>query len=236
MREPEFKDNSIQEILQEMFNYCDMMTVSCKKDALSNSGGFLAFRSEDLYERAKVYESFFEGLHSYGGLSGRDMGAMSVGIYESLDFDYLRSRIRQLEKFGEKLEQNGIPFVKPIGGNAIYVNAGKFLPNIPVEEFPGQTLAVELYIRAGVRGAEFGTLPNGRDPKTGLNIHGAAQYLRLTVPRRTFTDNHLNAVAESLIELYKDRESVKRGLEITYEAPFMRYFTVRLKRVERSDE
>ncbi|XP_075262412.1 putative beta-eliminating lyase [Convolutriloba macropyga] len=231
-RESEFSDHSIREILQEMFRYCDLMVVSCKKDALANTGGFLAFRSEELYERAKVYESFFEGLHSYGGLSGRDMGAMSVGIYESLDFDFLRSRNRQLEFLARKLEQNGIPFMKPVGGHAIFINAGKFLPKVPVLEFPGQTLAVELYIRSGVRGLEFGSLPSGRDPKTGLNRIADAEYLRLCVPRRTYTDNHLNVVAESLISLYKERDSIKTGLEIVYEAPIMRYPTVRLKRVE----
>ncbi|XP_075262568.1 tyrosine phenol-lyase-like [Convolutriloba macropyga] len=235
MREPEFKDHSIQEIIHEMFNNCDFTIVSCKKDALSNIGGFMAFRSEDLYERAKVFESFFEGLHSYGGLSGRDMGAMSVGIYESLDFDYLRSRIRQLEKIGEKLEQNGVPFIKPVGGNAIFINAGKFLPNVPVQEFPGQTLAVELYIRSGVRGLEYGTLPSGRDPKTGLNRVANAEYLRLCVPRRTYTDNQLNVVADALISLYKERENITKGLEITYEAPMMRYMTVRLKRAEKEN-
>jgi len=230
-REAGYHDKSIREIVREMFQYADMMTMSSKKDAIVNIGGFIAFKEEELFKKATVYNIMFEGYITYGGMSGRDMNALAQGLYEGTDFHYLETRIRQVGYLGEKLEEFGIPVQKPYGGHAIFVDANAFLPDLPREEFRAQTLAVELYLEAGIRGVEIGTLLADRDPETRENRHPDLELLRLTIPRRVYTNNHMNLVAAALSNVYERRKDIKRGLRIVSEAPIMRHFTVELEKI-----
>jgi tryptophanase len=230
-REAGYHDRSIREIVREMFQYADMMTMSSKKDAIVNIGGFIAFKEEELFKKATVYNIMFEGYITYGGMSGRDMNALAQGLYEGTDFHYLETRIRQVGYLGEKLEAFGIPVQKPFGGHAIFVDANAFLPDLPREEFRAQTLAVELYLEAGIRGVEIGTLLADRDPETRENRHPDLELLRLTIPRRVYTNNHMNLVAAALSNVYERRKDIKRGLRIVSEAPIMRHFTVELEKI-----
>jgi tryptophanase len=230
-REAEFADWDIRDIVREMYRNCDLMTMSCKKDAIVNIGGLIGFRDKETWQHAQTYNILFEGYNTYGGLAGRDMGAIAAGLYESTEFDYLESRIGQVRYLAAQLDKVGIPFIKPVGGHAVYIDAGKFLHKIPREQFPAQTLAVELYLEAGVRGVEIGTLLADRDPETGENRYPAFDLLRLCLPRRTYTNNHVDVVAKALINLYNRRDEITNGLKITWEAPIIRHFTVQLERV-----
>jgi tryptophanase len=229
-REAGFENKGIREIVREMFSFADGMTMSSKKDAIVNMGGFIGFREEELFKKATVYNIMFEGFITYGGMSGRDMNALAQGLYDGTDFDYLESRIGQVEGLGRQLAEFGVPVQQPFGGHAIFVDAKKFLPHVAKEEYIGQTLAVELYIEAGVRGAEIGTLMADRDPVTRENRYPQLELLRLAIPRRVYTDNHMKVVAVALKNIYDRRESITKGLEIISEAPIMRHFTVELKR------
>ncbi|HYX09050.1 MAG TPA: tryptophanase [Bacteroidales bacterium] len=229
-RETGYEDKDIREIVREMFSYADGMTMSSKKDAIVNMGGFIGFRDEELFKKATVYNIMFEGFITYGGMSGRDMNALAQGLYDGTEFDYLESRIGQVARLGQQLAEFGIPVQQPFGGHAIFVDAKKFLPNVPKEEYIGQTLAVELYIEAGIRGAEIGTLMADRDPVTRENRYPQLELLRLAIPRRVYTDNHMKVVAVALKNIYDRRSSINKGLEIVSEAPIMRHFTVELKR------
>jgi len=230
-REAGYRDKSIREIVGEMFGYADMMTMSSKKDAIVNIGGFIGFREEELFKKASVYNIMFEGYITYGGMSGRDMNALAQGLYEGTDYSYLDSRIRQVAYLGGKLEEYGIPIQKPFGGHAIFVDANSFLPELPREEFRAQTLAVELYLEAGVRAVEIGTLLADRDPETRENRYPELELLRLTIPRRVYTNNHMDVVAAALKNVYDRRKEISSGLRITDEAPIMRHFTVELEKV-----
>ncbi|MDE7179751.1 MAG: tryptophanase [Muribaculaceae bacterium] len=228
-REPEFKDRTIKEICREMFSLADAMTMSSKKDGLVNMGGFIATRWEDIYEGAKKYEIPFEGFLTYGGMNGRDMAALAVGLDENTEFDMLRTRIHQVEYLAKKLDEYGIPYQRPVGGHAIFVDADRVLDRVPKEEFPAQRLAIELYLEAGVRGCEIGYLLADRDPITRENRFGGNDFLRLCICRRTYTDNHMDVIAAALKNVYDRRHEITRGVEIAWEAELMRHFTVQLK-------
>lgn len=228
-REPEFKDATIKEICREMFSMADAMTMSSKKDGLVNMGGFIATRWEDIYEGAKKFVIPFEGFLTYGGMNGRDMAALAVGLDENTEFDMLETRIRQVEYLASKLDEYGIPYQRPAGGHAIFVDADKVLDQVPIEEFPAQTLTIELYREAGVRGCEIGYLLADRDPITRENRFGGNDFLRLCVCRRTYTNNHMDVIAAALKNVYDRRHEIKRGVKIVWEAELMRHFTVQLE-------
>jgi len=229
LREPGYKGKTIREIALEAFSNADMMTMSSKKDAIVNMGGFIAMRSEELFRECSMYNIMYEGYITYGGMSGRDMNALAIGLYEGTDFDYLETRIKQVEYLGNRLHEYAIPLQVPFGGHAIFIDAKRFLPHIPKEEFPAQTLAVQLYIEAGVRGVEIGTLLSDRDPETRENRYPALEMVRLAIPRRVYTNNHMDVVAVGLKNVFDRRDTIKSGLRILREAPIMRHFTVELE-------
>ncbi|MBP3356485.1 MAG: tryptophanase [Rikenellaceae bacterium] len=230
-REEGYADRSIKEIVREMYSYADLMTISAKKDGVVNMGGFTAMRDKELFDRASVFNIMFEGYVTYGGMSGRDMEALAVGLDENTEFEQLDARIRQVALLGRLLDQYGIPYQRPAGGHAIFVDARRVLPNVPREEFPAQTLGVELYLEAGIRGVEIGAILADRDPETRLNRYPKLELLRLAIPRRTYTDNHIAVIAAACKNIYDRRESIVRGYKITYEAPIMRHFTVELEKL-----
>lgn len=229
VREPGYQDKTIKEICREMFSLADGMTMSAKKDGLVNMGGFIATRWEDIYEGAKKFVIPFEGFLTYGGMNGRDMAALAVGLDENTEFDMLETRIHQVEYLAKKLDEYGIPYQRPVGGHAVFIDADKVLDRIPKEEFPAQRLTIELYLEAGVRGCEIGYLLADRDPVTRENRFGGNDFLRLCVARRTYTDNHMDVIAAALKNVYDRRHEITRGVEITWEAELMRHFTVQLK-------
>lgn len=231
MREPEFSGSSIREIVREMFGYADLMTMSSKKDAIVNMGGFIGMRDPELFRKCSMYNIMFEGYITYGGLTGRDMNALARGLYEGTEFEYLETRIRQVEHLGTQLMAYGIPVQQPIGGHAVFVDATRFLPHVPREEFPAQTLAIQLYLEAGVRGVEIGALLADRDPETRENRFPDLEMVRLAIPRRVYTNNHMDIVAVALKNVYDRREEIKTGVRIVREAPIMRHFTVELEMI-----
>ncbi|MDE6330338.1 MAG: tryptophanase [Muribaculaceae bacterium] len=228
-REPEFKDATIKEICREMFALADGMTMSSKKDGLVNMGGFIATRWEDWYEGAKKYCIPFEGFLTYGGMNGRDMAALAVGLDENTEFDMLETRIRQVEYLAKKLDEYGIPYQRPVGGHAVFIDADKVLDRVPKEEFPAQTLTIELYREAGVRGCEIGYILADRDPVTRENRFGGNDFLRLCICRRTYTNNHMDVIAAALKNVYDRRHEITRGVKIVWETELMRHFTVQLE-------
>lgn len=230
-REEGYTDKTIREVVAEMFSYADAMTMSSKKDAIVNMGGFIGLRDEKLFKKASTFNIMFEGYITYGGMSGRDMNALAQGLYEGTEFDYLETRIGQVEYLGNKLLEYGVPVQQPFGGHAIFVDAKRFLPHLPKEQFQSQTLAVELYLESGVRGVEIGALLADRDPETRENRFPALELLRLTIPRRVYTNNHMDYVATALGNVYERSNTITRGLKIVSEAPIMRHFTVELARV-----
>ena len=231
LREENYLDVSVRNIVKEMFSYADGMTMSSKKDAIVNMGGFIGFKHKDIFDKASVYNILFEGYLTYGGMSGRDMNALAQGLYEGTEFDYLETRINQVALLGQMLKDHGIPVQYPFGGHAIFVDAKRFLPHIPKEEYIAQTLAVELFIEGGVRGVEIGSIMADRDPETGLNRYPDLELMRLAIPRRTYTNDHMKYVAAALINVYERRDQIKKGFRITKEAPILRHFTVELERV-----
>ena len=231
IREKGYEDKTIREIVKEMFSYADGMTMSSKKDAIVNMGGFIAMNSRELFEKASMFNILFEGFISYGGMSGRDMNALAQGLYEGTDFHYLESRINQVAYLGSKLKEFGIPVQYPFGGHAVFVDAKRFLSNVPKEEFIAQTLAVELYIEAGIRAVEIGTLLADRDPETRENRYPDLEMVRLTIPRRVYTNNHMDYIAVAIANVFERRNEIRKGLRIVKEAPLMRHFTVKLERV-----
>lgn len=227
-REEGYADKTIKEITREMFSYADGMTMSAKKDGLVNMGGFIATRHADWYEGAKKYCIPFEGYLTYGGMNGRDMAALAIGLDENTEFDNLATRIRQVEYLAARLDEFGIPYQRPAGGHAIFVDAGLVLTKVPKEEFPAQTLAIELYKEAGVRGCEIGYILADRDPVTRQNRFGGMDLLRLCIARRVYTNNHMDVIAVALKNVFDRREQITRGYEITWETELMRHFTVQL--------
>ncbi|WP_320053360.1 tryptophanase [uncultured Acetobacteroides sp.] len=231
-REKGYADKSIKEIVKEMYQYADYMTMSSKKDAIVNMGGFIGFKDEETYKKATVFNIMYEGYVTYGGMSGRDMNALAVGLDEGTEFDTLDTRIRQVAYLGQKLDEYGIPYQRPAGGHAIFVDAKRMLPNVPREEFPAQTLGVELYLEAGIRGVEIGAILADRDPETHENRYPELELLRLAIPRRTYTNNHMDVVAAALKNVFDRRESITRGVVITKEAPILRHFTVEMEKAQ----
>lgn len=232
VREQGYANKTIKEIVKEMFSYADAMTMSSKKDAIVNMGGFIAMRNKDIWRQCSTFNIMFEGYVTYGGMSGRDMNALAVGLDEGTEFDYLETRIRQVEYLGSRLTEFGIPFQFPAGGHAIFVDANKVLPNIPKEQFRAQTLAIELYLEAGIRGVEIGAILADRDPVTRENRYPKLELLRLAIPRRVYTNNHIDVIAVALKNVFDRRNELKHGLSITWEAPIMRHFTVELERAK----
>lgn len=230
VREKGYENKTIKEIVAEMYSYADAMTMSSKKDAIVNMGGFIAMRSQELWRECSKFNIMFEGYVTYGGMSGRDMNALAVGLDEGTEFEYLETRIKQVEYLGNKLKEFGIPFQTPAGGHAIFVDANKVLPNIPKEQFRAQTLAIELYLEAGVRGVEIGAILADRDPETRQNRYPKLELLRLAIPRRVYTNNHMDVIAVALKNVFDRRNQITRGFEIAWEAPIMRHFTVELER------
>ena len=228
LREPGFEDRSIKSILLEICSHADGCTMSAKKDSLVNIGGFLAVNNDALAERARNMVVVYEGLHTYGGLAGRDMEAMAIGIAESVEEDHIRARVGQVEYLGRRLLDAGVPMVLPIGGHGIFVDAARFLPNIPRAHFPAQSLAAALYVDSGVRSMERGGVSAGRDPETGENLFPSLELIRLTIPRRVYTQAHMDVVAESVIELHQHPEQIQ-GLEMVYEPEHLRFFQARFQ-------
>jgi len=225
-REQGYNLKSIEEILREICSHTDGCTNSAKKDCLVNIGGFLCLNDDELAEEARNMVVLFEGLHTYGGLAGRDMECMAIGIAESVQYDHIRARIGQVEYLGALLQKAGVPIVRPIGGHGIFLDALKFLPHIPRAEFPAQSLAAALYVESGVRTMERGAVSAGRDADTRENIFPKLELVRLTIPRRVYTQAHMDVTAESIIALFQEPERVV-GLRFTYEPKYLRFFQAR---------
>lgn len=229
-REPGQQQRTVAEILLDLCACADGATMSGKKDSLVNIGGWLGLRDPILAERARGLVVLFEGLHTYGGLAGRDMEAMAIGIAESVQEDHIRSRIGQVMYLGEKLAAAGIPIVRPIGGHAVFLDAAAILPHLPRAQFPAQALAAALYLESGIRAMERGAVSAGRDPVTGLNRFPALELVRLTIPRRVYSQAHMDVTAESVIAVWEGRDSVP-GLSFTYEPEHLRFFQARFEPV-----
>jgi tryptophanase len=229
--EPGYQDKSIKEIAQEMFSYADGALMSAKKDGLANMGGFVALNDDELARKITELLIVIEGFFTYGGMSGRDMDTVAVGLAEALNEDYLAYRVGQMEYFGKIIEQAGAPIIKPTGGHAIFIDAGKFLPHIPKEQFPGQALTVEMYREGGIRAVEIGSLMfGGHDPVTGEEVEAPRELVRLAVPRRVFTSSHLDYVADIIAKIASRKKTLK-GLKVTRQAAYLRHFTVELEEV-----
>jgi tyrosine phenol-lyase len=231
-REAGYGNRTIHEIAREMFSHAQGCTMSAKKDGLVNIGGFLCLEDDSLAEQIKNLLILVEGFPTYGGLAGRDLEAMAIGLREVLDDDYLRFRTDQVRNLWEMLDEAGIPLVRPAGGHAVYLNARRFLPQIPQEQFPAQALTAALYVEGGIRAVEIGSLMFGR-VENGRPVYPDLELVRLAIPRRVYTTQHMRYVADAIIEVWKARDQV-RGLRLTYEAPVLRHFTARLAEVEPS--
>lgn len=229
-REKGYAKKSIASIVREICSYTDGATMSGKKDALVNIGGFLAVNDKEVYEEASNLVVVYEGLHTYGGLAGRDMEAMATGIIESLDDDHIRARIGQVIYLGEKLKSSGIPIVEPIGGHGIFIDAKRFLPHVKQTQFPAQALAAALYVDSGVRTMERGIVSAGRNQKTGDHNFPELELVRLTIPRRVYTQAHMDVIAESVENVYENRKKLS-GLKMIYEPKYLRFFQARFKPV-----
>ena len=231
-REAGYADKTIKEIVKEIFSLADGMTMSSKKDGLVNMGGFIATKHEDWYEGAKGFCIRYEGFLTYGGMNGRDMDALAVGLDENTELETIETRIKQVQYLAARLDEFGIPYQRPVGGHALFVDASLVLTNVPKEEFPAQTLAIELYKEAGVRGCEIGYILADRDPVTRENRFGGLDLLRLCIARRTYTNNHMDVIAVALKNVYDRRNEIKHGYRITWEAPLLRHFTVQLEEIK----
>ena len=228
-RERGYENASIEAILKEMCSYTDGATMSGKKDLLVNIGGFLALNDYSVFEEARNMVVVYEGLHTYGGMAGRDMEAMARGIEEAVQEDHIKARIGQVEYVGEKLQSIGVPIVLPIGGHAIFLDAKRFLPHLPQTDFPAQTLAAELYLDSGIRSMERGIVSAGRSKETGDHYYPKLELVRLTFPRRVYTQAHCDVTAESVEAVFENREKIK-GLKMVYEPKYLRFFQARFER------
>ncbi len=230
-REPGYQDRSLLSIAQEMFALADGCTMSAKKDAFANSGGFLAINNDEWADRARTLLVLTEGFPTYGGLAGRDLAAIAVGLEEVLDEDYMQYRIRSTQYLGDNLQRAGVPIFRPTGGHAIYINARKFLPHIPAEQFPGQALVVEMYVEAGIRAVEIGSVMFGKThPQTGAFIPARNELVRMAIPRRVYTQSHVDYVIEAMGDLARRKDAI-RGLKFKWEAPILRHFTSTFARI-----
>jgi tyrosine phenol-lyase len=230
-REPGYADKSVAEILKEFCGYTDGAWMSAKKDNLVNIGGWLAVNQADVAELVRNMVVIYEGLHTYGGMAGRDMEALAIGIAEGIQDDHVASRVRQVRYLGKLLMDWDIPIVEPVGGHAIFLDAKRFYKHLPQDLFPAQTLAAELYLDSGVRSMERGIVSAGRDPKTGDHRHPALELTRLTIPRRVYTQAHMDVVAESIKAIYDVRQQT-RGLKMVFEPQYLRFFQARFEPVE----
>ncbi len=231
LREQGYAQKNIKEIVKEMFSYADAMTMSAKKDGIVNMGGFIATNLEQWFDGAKGYCVQYEGYLTYGGMNGRDMNALAVGLDENTEFENLQTRIKQIEYLAARLDEFGIPYQRPAGGHAIFVDAQKVLPHISKEEFPAQTLTVELYLEAGIRGCEIGYILADRDPISRKNRFEGLDLLRLAIPRRVYTNNHMDVIAVALKNVKDRSHNIRHGYKIAWEAPLMRHFTVQLEKI-----
>ncbi len=229
-REEGYADKSVAEIVKEICSLTDGATMSAKKDALVNIGGFLAVNDEKLFDLARNMVVIYEGLHTYGGMAGRDMEALAIGISESVDGDHIRARVGQVAYLGEKLIEAGIPIVKPIGSHGVFLDAKKFLPHLSQEVFPAQTLAAEIYLDSGVRTMERGVVSAGRNRETGEHNYPKLELVRLTIPRRVYTQAHMDVIAESVEEVYLNRDKIS-GLKMVYEPEYLRFFQARFEKL-----
>lgn len=227
-REKGYSKRSIASLVKEICSYTDGATMSAKKDALVNIGGFLALNEYKVFEEARNMVVIYEGLHTYGGLAGRDMEAMAIGIRESVDYDHMHARIGQVLYLGDKLIEAGVPIVHPIGSHGVFLDASAILNHLKQDNYPAQTLAAELYINSGVRSMERGVVSAGRNPKTGKNYYPKLELVRLTIPRRVYTQAHMDVVAESVIDVFENRKKIK-GLKMIYEPKYLRFFQARFE-------
>ncbi|PAB58535.1 tryptophanase [Anaeromicrobium sediminis] len=231
-REPGYENTSIKEIIKEVFSYADMFTMSAKKDTIVNMGGLLGIKDdEELFQACKGRTISFEGFVTYGGLSGRDLECLAIGLYEGLDENYLRYRIGQMEYLAARLDEAGIAYQSPVGGHGVFVDAKSMFPHIPYNEFPGQALAIELYKEAGIRSCDIGSYMLGNDPDTGEQLHADFEFTRLAIPRRVYTQAHIDIMADALINI-KERASEVKGYKITWEPPILRHFQASLEPIE----
>jgi tyrosine phenol-lyase len=230
-REKGYEDVPIVDILREMMSYSDGCIYSSKKDCLVNIGGFLATNDPDIFEATRNMVVVYEGLHTYGGMAGRDMEAVGIGLREGSQYEYLKYRINQVRYLGKLLRDAGVPIVKPTGGHAVFLNALKFLPHLPRDQWPAQTLSAAIYEDSGVRSMERGAISKGRDKDTGENVFPALELVRLTIPRRVYTNTHMEYTAESIIRLYQKCSQIK-GLRMVYEPEYLRFFQARFEKVE----
>ena len=227
-QEKGFENKSIKEIVHEMFSYADGCTMSGKKDCLVNIGGFLCMNDDDLFSQARELVVVYEGMPSYGGLAGRDMEAMAIGLREAMQFEYIEHRIKQVRYLGDKLKAAGVPIVEPVGGHAVFLDARRFCPHLSQEQFPAQSLAASIYVETGVRSMERGIISAGRNKETGEHHKPKLETVRLTIPRRVYTYAHMDVVADGIIQLYKHKEDI-RELRFTYEPKQLRFFTARFE-------
>lgn len=229
-QEKGYENVSIKDIVHEMFSYADGCTMSGKKDCLVNIGGFLCMNDEELFQKAKEIVVVYEGMPSYGGMAGRDMEAMAIGLKESMQYEYIQHRVLQVRYLGEKLKEAGVPIIEPVGGHAVFLDARRFCPHLTQDQFPAQSLAANLYVESGVRSMERGIVSAGRDAKTGKNHAPKLETVRLTIPRRVYTYKHMDVVADAVIKLYQHKETIK-GLRFVYEPKQLRFFTARFEEI-----
>ena len=227
-----YHDKTVAEIVLEICSLTDGATMSAKKDAMVNIGGFLAVNDHDIYDQARNMVVVYEGLHTYGGLAGRDLEAMAIGISESVDDEHMFARVGQVQYLGNKLMEQGVPIVKPVGTHGVFIDAKKFLPHIPQDHFPAQTLAAELYIESGIRAMERGVVSAGRNKETGEHNYPKLELVRLTIPRRVYTQAHMDVIAEAVGNVYERRDEIK-GLDMIYEPRYLRFFQARFEMVEK---
>jgi tryptophanase len=228
IRENGYAEKYVEEIVREMFSYADGCTMSAKKDAFANIGGFIAMRDQELANQCRNLLIITEGFTTYGGLAGRDLEAIAIGLEEVMDEHYLHYRIRSMEYLTEKLVKAGVPVMQPAGGHAVYLDAKAFLPHVPVDQYPGQALVAALYVEGGIRSVEIGSLMFGKYDAEGELVPAAMELVRLAIPRRVYTQSHIDYVAEVIIEVFNQRKEI-RGMKIIEEAPMLRHFTVRLE-------
>jgi len=230
-REQGYEHKSIREIVFEICDLTDAATMSAKKDPMVNIGGFLAMNDREFYDKACNLVVVYEGLHTYGGMAGRDMEALAIGITESVQDDHIHSRVGQVQYLGRRIRDAGVPIVNPIGGHAVFLNASEILPHIPQEQFPAQALAAALYVESGVRSMERGIVSAGRDKATGENHKPRLELVRLTIPRRVYTQAHMDVTAEAVIQVMRRKDEIK-GLRFTYEPEVLRFFQARFEQME----
>ena len=230
-KEPGYESKSIKEIVYEICDLTDIATQSSKKDAMVNIGGFLAMNDESLYQEACGLVVVYEGLHTYGGMAGRDMEALAIGIVESVQDDHIQARVGQVEYLGHRLMDHNVPIVQPVGGHAVFLNALEILPHLPQEQFPAQALSAALYQESGIRSMERGVVSAGRDKDTGENHMPSLELIRLTIPRRVYTQAHMDVTAESVVDVMNKAEQVK-GLRFTYEPKLLRFFQARFEEID----